>query len=197
MIKGAVDLVPGPRRLVRSPRLRLTPARKRRDRSNDLTIRIRALLPALFSNGLSVRDLYEIAKREALVAALPACSHATGRPNQSLLSAVTGLTRPEIRSLLKESGTNAHDLVAISSSRSIRVVREWLTLETGNPRRARLRIRGNSASFQNLVRRFAGDVPVIAMQKELVRLGWVRVHTKSGEIELLPKKVRGQFARII
>lgn len=198
MIKGALDLVGNSRRSPRRARMRTTaPPIQRREQSGDLVRNIQSVLPLLFSTGLSVRDLYEIAKRQALVMALPLSLHSSGRPNRSLLSAMTGLTRPEVRSLLKEKRLTSPALVKLASSRSIRVTREWLALTEGDARFRRLRIRGKADSFQVLVQRFAGDVTVIAMQKELLRLGWIRIHVSANEVELLAQRVRSTFQRLV
>jgi hypothetical protein len=162
-----------------------------------LVRQIRAAVPLLLSTGLSVRDFYEITKRQVLVESLAMASHKNGKPNQSLVSAMTGLTRPEIRSLMREQGFRAETLVLISSSRSIRVAREWLRLEKGTSKRLLLPMRGKQISFQHLVRKLAGDVPVIAMQKEMLRLGWVRLHPATNQIELLRKKVLANFSSLI
>ena len=198
MIKGALDIAEKsgrPRRVHRKSRATTTGSRAR---SGDLTRQVQAIIPKLFAVGLSVRDFYEIAKRQALIAALPVCSHLSGRPNQSLLSAMTGLTRPEIRSLLRERSLNSQMLVASASSRSIRVARQWLNLLAIDPSRIRLPIRARKgASFQDLVKNNAGDVPLAAMQKELLRLGWVRLHKTSNELELLKRDVQLAFCELL
>jgi Family of unknown function (DUF6502) len=198
MIKGALDIAEKsgrPRRVHRKSRATTTGSRAR---SGDLTRQVQAIIPKLFSVGLSVRDLYEIAKRQALVAAVPMSSHLSGRPNQSLLSAITGLTRPEIRSLLRDKPLNSQMLVASANSRSIRVAREWLKLQATDPSRIRLPIRARKgASFQDLVKNNAGDVPLAAMQKEMLRLGWVRLHQSRNELELLKRDVLLAFSELL
>jgi DNA-binding protein Fis len=197
MIKGALDIKSLSGRQRPTSKAKQAQKTLRPARPGAIVQQVRSMIPHLFSTGLSVRDLYEIAKRQALIAALPAAVQLSGRPNQSLLSAMTGLTRPEIRSLLHERPLNSHALVASASSRSIRVVREWIKIEASDSSRRRLPIRGKTASFQHLVQRFAGDIPAVAMQKELLRLGWVRMHRSTAEIELLTRNVRSTFDSLL
>lgn len=197
MLKGALDLVTHSTRIEQTRRTRRGTRNSIRNDTNGLIQKIRSAIPHLLSTGLSVSDLYEIAKQQVLIEAIPLSLNLSGRPNQSQLSAITGLTRPEIRSLLRQREWDSKALAAISRSRSIRVARGWLLLICEDPRLNRLPLRGKRHSFTSLVREYSGDVPQAAMQKELLRLGWVRLFPKEGAIELNSRKVKSTLNALL
>jgi Family of unknown function (DUF6502) len=98
-----------------------------------------------------------------------------GRPtNVSRIALLTGMTRREVRRYRESGvGTPAADARAEDDlNHASRVLAGWhLDAEfidaIGKPRE--LEAKGEGATFEQLVRRYAGDIPVTALIKELVR----------------------------
>jgi hypothetical protein len=125
-----------------------------------------------------------------------------GRPtNVSRIALLTGMTRREVRRY-RESGveTPAEDVRAEDDlNHASRVLAGWhldaeFIDEIGKPRE--LEAKGEGATFEQLVRRYAGDIPVTALIKELVRSSSIE-RTKDGRYRALrrfymPRAMDGQ-----
>ena len=125
-----------------------------------------------------------------------------GRPtNVSRIALLTGMTRREVRryreskvEILGEEVRAEDDL-----NHASRVLAGWhldreFIDELGQPRA--LDAKGEGATFEQLVRRYAGDIPVTALTKELVRSGSIE-RTKDGRYRALrrfymPRAMDGQ-----
>jgi hypothetical protein len=114
--------------------------------------------------------------------------------NVSRLSVVTGMTRKEVASLLRdaESSSRSSHPKKIMEHRAIRVLRGWTTdplykTRTGRP--ADLPLAGDGRNFASLVRAYGGDVTPISVLRELERLNAVR-RTRSGELRTQPRTAR-------
>lgn len=98
-----------------------------------------------------------------------------GRPtNVSRIALLTGMTRREVRRYREsEVATPLEDVRAEDDlNHASRVLAGWhldpeFIDELGKPRA--LDAKGDGATFERLVRRYAGDIPVTALVKELVR----------------------------
>ena len=98
-----------------------------------------------------------------------------GRPtNVSRIALLTGMTRREVRRYREsEVETSVEDVRAEDDlNHASRVLAGWhldpeFIDELGKPRA--LDAKGAGATFEQLVRRYAGDIPVTALIKELVR----------------------------
>jgi len=98
-----------------------------------------------------------------------------GRPtNVSRIALLTGMTRREVRRYREsEVATPLEDVRAEDDlNHASRVLAGWhldseFIDELGKPRA--LDAKGEGATFERLVRRYAGDIPVTALVKELVR----------------------------
>jgi hypothetical protein len=101
----------------------------------------------------------------------------TGRVNHSLIATLTGLSRLEVRRLLAGSrDTRATPLRQLD--RAARVLDGWSRDPAYRNARGRPRalpLRGPAPSFETLVQKYGGDVPPLAVQRELERSGAVRV----------------------
>ncbi len=104
----------------------------------------------------------------------------------SRLAIVTGLTRKQVARIRALPHGDGGDTAA-RYHRAARVVTAWnrepaYSDETGMPRE--LRVEGPAPSFASLVKSFAGDVPHVAVLKELERVGTVE-RTDDNRIRLL------------
>jgi hypothetical protein len=125
-----------------------------------------------------------------------------GRPtNVSRIALLTGMTRREVRRY-RDSGAAAPapDVRAEDDlNHASRVLAGWhldaeFIDELGRPRP--LDAKGESATFAQLVRRYAGDIPVTALTKELLRSGSIE-RTATGGYSVLrrfymPRAMDGQ-----
>lgn len=94
------------------------------------------------------------------------------RINQSLVAAMTGLTRLQIRKYARQN----HPAASGRPDRIEQVVDGWMT-DPGFTDRAqgprRLPISGRGATFQSLVQKYGGDLPHQAVLREMQRHGLV------------------------
>lgn len=144
---------------------------------------LKALVRVLLRYGVSAQEFTHLARR-AFVEVAAADFGLRGRAtSKSRISALTGLSRKEVAQLLDEGGAARAERAA--PNRAIRVVSAWLRNPAyqvaGDP--APLPLAGNDPSFEALVLRYSGDVPVRALLHELERTGIVEV--REGTVHLL------------
>ncbi len=101
-----------------------------------------------------------------------------GRPtNVSRVALLTGLARRDVRRLRDSDSTATGRAVDESLNHASRVLTGWhldpdFLDEHGEPKD--LPARGPSPSFEVLLKRYAGDIPVTALVKELIRSGSIK-----------------------
>lgn len=115
------------------------------------------------------------------------------RLNVSAIAASTGLTRKEVRALLSLLGSSGPlPRRDISRQRTVRVLQGWITDPAFHDREGApkaLPMRGGDASFEGLVRRFAGDVTPVSVFRELQRAGSVS-RSRDGLVRLRRQSTR-------
>ena len=140
---------------------------------NSVLFKLLQPLARLFLHfGISYREYCELSKA-AFVAVAAEDFGVHGRPtNASRIAAMTGLTRKDIGQIRRkiESGDSAQ---TDRQSPINEVLSAWFSAaefldKRGEPKR--LPLKGERASFESLVRQFAGDIPEGAMRKELQRI---------------------------
>lgn len=132
------------------------------------------LAQLLLDSGISLSEAQDLLLQGYVQAATKHAKFRNKRVNQSAVAAITGLTRPQVRTLLGGKGIS----VRRHSGPLENVINAWQTepafsMEGGIPRA--LRLRGGRASFAVLVKRFGSDIPARAMLAELQRRKLVRV----------------------
>ena len=145
----------------------------------DISALARALAPIAklcMKSGMGAGEL-QIAAKIACIRVAAESAKLGNRLNHSRISAATGLTRKEVRTLsaLVNSGTVTAGR-EVAKQRTVRVLHGWRTdpaylNSRGQP--LQLAIRGPGLNFHALVRRYGGDVTPISVLKELVRSGAV------------------------
>lgn len=125
----------------------------------------------LIDTGVSLAQVQQLLQVAYVRAAEESAVLRNKRINQSAIAAMTGLNRTKVRSILRDTATQAQDLDRIGG-----LVRAWTTdprfrLRNGKPRS--LYIRGRDPSFEKLATRYGGDVTPQALLRELKRLGYV------------------------
>jgi hypothetical protein len=131
------------------------------------------LADPLMRAGITPRLFGDLAARAFVTAACRASTLRNGRINQSRVAVLTGLSRPEVRKVMREPRSAS----ARFQPRTQRVVDGWLSDPRyagrgGGPRP--LPMSSKPISFPSLVRKYAGDVPHHAVLEELRRLKLVK-----------------------
>jgi uncharacterized protein DUF6502 len=152
----------------------------------------------LLPRGMTPKRFSDLARYAFVQAAADISKLRNGRVNHSRVAAQTGLTRADVKRLLKES---IHDTTAHNEAPLEKVIYGWRTdreffTREGHPKR--LRISGSRDSFARLVRKHGGDVPHRAVLEELRR---IRAVTESGGmVQLRPSgslRERQNFAFLL
>ena len=162
---------------------------------------LRPIARWLLKSGITWKEFAELS-RGVFVAVAAEEFGLRGRPtNVSRIALLTGMTRREVRRY-RESGvaTPVDDVRAEDDlNHASRVLAGWhldaeFIDEIGKPRA--LEAKGDGATFEQLVRRYAGDIPVTALIKELVRSSSIE-RTTDGRYRALrrfymPRAMDGQ-----
>lgn len=143
------------------------------------------LVRILIKNGLSFDEFSELAKRVFVQVATNEFSIPGRKQSKSRVSILTGLTRKEvlrIKNLSEPDDIGAQERY----NRAVRIISAWrrekrFTDKKGSP--LPLLITGRGPSFDNLVKRFSGDMPTRAVLDELERVGAV-ARLKDGRVRL-------------
>lgn len=130
---------------------------------------LRPLARVLLSHGMAYGAFAELARRAFVEEGFLLIERSGKRPTVSAVSAITGMTRKEVRRL-REEPLDANGEAAQRYSRAIRVISGWLSdaefcNADGEP--AALPQDGESGSFTALVKRYSGDIPPAAMLSTL------------------------------
>lgn len=145
------------------------------------------LVRILLRNGIAFGSFAEVARKVYVDTAFNSLAGDGKKPTTSRVSAMTGLTRKEVKRLHEMSETDA-DQIQQRYNRAIRVISGWLndrTFQDAANRPANLPIEGDGASFATLVKRFSGDIPTQAMLSILVDANSVRVNHDEQTVELV------------
>ena len=133
---------------------------------------LRALIRTLLRNGLAYGEFDQIARKCYVDVAYQHFSPAEKKQTVSNVAILTGLNRKEVKKL-HELDTGQPELKNRPYNRNIRVIGGWINdrdylRADGSPKD--LEYEGES-SFCSLVRKYSGDIPVVAMQKSLLKSG--------------------------
>lgn len=155
--------------------------RARTNARNELRSALQALLdglaPLLLRSRLTPAVVEELARLAFVRAAAGDSQMQSGRINHSRVATLTGLSRVEVRRLLVAPRRPASPPPQ-QLDRAARVLEGWaqdglFRTAKGAPRA--LPLHGPAPSFDELVRRYSGDMPAAAVRKELLRIGAITV----------------------
>jgi len=162
---------------------------------------LRPIARWLLKSGVTWKEFAELA-RGVFVAVAAEEFGLRGRPtNVSRIALLTGMTRREVRRYREsEAETPVENVRAEDDlNHASRVLAGWhvdreFIDELGQPRA--LDAKGEGATFEQLVRRYAGDIPVTALIKELLRSSSIE-RTTDGRYRALrrfymPRAMDGQ-----
>ena len=136
---------------------------------------MRPLVRILLRNGYAYGALAELLRKVFVDVAFLEFPPEGRKQTVSRVSALTGLTRKEVRRLLDRGNsdmTSGQDRY----NRAVRVISGWILdkqFQDGKGKPASLPIEGSRKSFSRLVKEYSGDVPTIAMLDMLVDAGSV------------------------
>ena len=158
------------------PRERAASAASKELRSALLAL-LDGLAPLLLRSRLTPAVVEELARLAFVRAAAADARMQSGRINHSRIATLTGLSRVEVRRLLAAPRHSASS-PARQLDRAARVLEGWaqdglFRTAKGAPRA--LPLHGPAPSFDELVRRYSGDMPAASVRKELVRIGAISV----------------------
>ena len=144
----------------------------------------------LLRSGVGFKEFAEVSRR-AFVDVASSDYGLRGRPtNISRVAAMTGIGRKEVKRL-REGSDDYDETLGMDPGPLCVVLHRWYSDReyldrAGRPRA--LRMQGRGASFENLVRRCTGDIPVGAVKVELIRSGSVREDAK-GRLHALSRQM--------
>ncbi|MFT4824161.1 MAG: hypothetical protein ACJAUG_000588 [Halioglobus sp.] len=152
--------------------------------ANALVVLLRPLARVLLNHGMAYGSFAELSRKVFVDEAYEHLERSGTRPTVSSVSALTGLSRKEVKRLRENFERDSEDS-AQRYSRAIRVISGWVSDpvfhdELGEP--AILPLEGRPVSFTTLVKRYSGDIPPAAMLSLLERSQ--NVANVQGNIEL-------------
>ena len=145
---------------------------------------LRPLARVLLNHGLSYGAFAELARKAFVMEGFEYVERSGKRATISSVSALTGMTRKEVKRLHDLSGAS-DEPASERYNRAIRVISGWVNdAEFNDPRGepAQLPVDGSHSSFSSLVKKYSGDIPPMAMLSVLESSG--NVLSKDGAIEL-------------
>ncbi len=146
---------------------------------------LRPLVRILLRNGVPYGALADLARKAYVDVAFHEFAPQGRKQTISRVSAMTGLTRKEVKRQLELGpGTAVPDQARYS--RAIRVISGWLhdkQFQDGKGKPVVLPLEGKRKSFSALVRQYSGDIPVMAMLSMLEEAGNVSV--SGGRVRLV------------
>jgi hypothetical protein len=168
-----------------------SPSRYRSEKSSPVSVRGASVLQELLTElafvllprGMTPKRFGELARSAFVQAAADMSKLRNGKVNHSRVAAQTGLSRADVRRLLR---TNVFDSVRSDQTPVKRVINGWRTdrkFANRDGRPKRLRISGSSLSFASLVKKYGGDVPHRAVLDELRRIGAVSGDEDSVQLQ--------------
>lgn len=141
----------------------------------------------MLRGGLTWREFADISK-SVFVQVATSDYGISGRPtNVSRTSILTGLTRREVKRQRELIADQAEDSLARKTTNATRVLARWHQdpdFSDGRGNARELDYEGEGATFTELLRRYAGDVPPKAMLKELRGSGAIE-ETPEGRLRAL------------
>jgi hypothetical protein len=168
-----------------------SPSRHRSAKSSPVSVRGASVLQELLTElafvllprGMTPKRFGELARSAFVQAAADMSKLRNGKVNYSRVAAQTGLSRADVRRLLR---SNVFDSARSDQTPVSRVINGWRTdrkfaNRVGRPKR--LRISGSAMSFTGLVKKYGGDVPHRALLDELRRIGAVSGDEDSVQLQ--------------
>lgn len=148
---------------------------------------LRPLVRILLRHGVAHKDFDAVVRAVYAEVARESFTPPGKRATDSHVAIVTGLTRKEVKRLREHADENYDGASWGGANRATRVLSGWhrdpdFTDSDGAPRR--LRLDGDHNEFTQLVRRYSGDIPTVAILDELERVRAVK-RERDGTVRVL------------
>jgi len=144
----------------------------------------------LLRNGVAYADFSDVARRVFVEVASDDFGLPGRKQSVSRVSVLTGVNRKEVKRLLEEPEQN--EAITKDNNRAARVVSGWMRdkdFQSGKGKSAKPKKLdwGNSldGGFEDLVKRYSGDMTARAILDELLRVGAVALDKKKTTVTLL------------
>lgn len=138
---------------------------------------MRPLVRILIRNGVAYGALAELIRKVYVDVAYDEFSPEEKKQTISRVSALTGLTRKEVKRLVETEQTDSTSSQE-RYNRAVRVIGGWLKdkrFQDGNGKPAELPVEGKRKSFTLLVKDYSGDIPTRAMLSMLEEAGSAKI----------------------
>jgi hypothetical protein len=134
---------------------------------------LRPLVRIMLTHGVAHKDFDAVVRSVYAEVARDSFTPAGKRATDSHVAIVTGLTRKEVKRLREQADSTYEQSGWGGANRATRVLSGWhrdpdFTDDEGEPRR--LTVEGDGNEFGELVRRYSGDIPTVAILDELERV---------------------------
>ncbi|OED36783.1 hypothetical protein AB833_25560 [Chromatiales bacterium (ex Bugula neritina AB1)] len=146
---------------------------------------LRPLVRLLLRNGVAYADFIHYVKKMFIEVADEDFSLPGRNQSVSRIAVVTGINRKEVKRVLDEG---CQDSDRPESNRAARVVKGWIRDEAyrdqnGKPRALCWGAGDNENSFEDLVKKYSGDIPARSILDEMIRLG-AAILTQDNQVQL-------------
>lgn len=149
---------------------------------------LRPLVRLLLRNGVAFADFSTEARRVFVEVASEDFGLPGRKQSVSRISVLTGVNRKEVKRLLDDP--SKAETVQKENNRAARVVSGWMRDEDFRLKSGKPKILGwgdpqVEGSFEDLVKRYSGDMTARAILDELVRVGSVEFNKEKSKVKLI------------
>jgi Family of unknown function (DUF6502) len=151
----------------------------------SLTKLLRPLSAFVFECGFSISEVNSLLRIVAVQSAATRQLENSTRVNISGISAMTGIPRAEVSRILKSSGSLTIGAIERRQNITNRILSGWHSdphFLTAGGRPRNLKIFGDGATFECLVRKYGQGLPIRAVIDELERVGAIQLVSSSQTI---------------
>ena len=164
---------------------------------------VRPLARILIRNGVSHGAFAELARQPFIDAAQELLEEDGEGPTNALVAVQTGIPRKYVGQIAARTDSSDAEIFH-QFDRAAQVVTGWLRDKRFHDKKGRpanLPVKGQGATFKELVRRYSGDVPFNTMKNKLLKME-VITETKAGRLRLLkrgliPGRDRGELFLVL
>ena len=149
---------------------------------------LRPLVRLLLRNGVAYADFSAVARRIFVEVASEDFGLPGRKQSVSRVSVLTGVNRKEVKRLLEEPVEK--EPAGKENNRAARVVSAWMRDSDFRTTAGKPRVLGwgdpqAAGSFEDLVKRYSGDMTARAILDELLRVGSVSINDKKSKVTLV------------
>ena len=149
---------------------------------------LRPLVRLLLRNGVAFADFSDIARRVFVEVASEDFGLPGRKQSVSRISVLTGVNRKEVKRLLEEP--EEKESAKKENNRAARVVYAWMRDGDFRTKAGKPKVLGwgdpqAEGSFEDLVKRYSGDMTARAILDELLRVGSVSINDNKSKVTLV------------